>query len=1021
MLRLVLLALLVSGLSIAQTITGSISGVVRDSSGRSVPAATVTAEDAEHGVSRAASTVINGAYRITALPPGSYTLTVSARDMQSVRAGTIEVMVDGHATQDFTLSPGALRESVNVEAQAQGLQTESPSLGLTLERERIASLPLNRRDFLQLCLLAPGILPPVQDSELSSRGSFSMHAGGAREEFNNFTLDGSDNNDPYTNRYVLQPSVESIREFRVLSNSYSAEYGRSSGAQVNVVTRSGSNEVHATAYEYLRNRVLDARNFFEGAERPKYIRSQFGGSAGGPVVRDRAFLFANYEGLRERRGLPRLSAVPSVAERNGVMARTVLDPFTRQPLPGNRIPASRIHPLSARVLALFPLPNQDALHLAQPALADTSHNLLARADYRMGSRDDLTLRYGWGSQDLLEPFAEEVTGVPGFGNFVTNTGHNISGQHQRVWSGSTVQAVRFAFTRSFREAKQQNYLTDVNRAWGVNWLPAEPRDFGYPSIKVAGFAQVGDADQLPLGRSTDTWQVQPSVAMVRGSHVFKVGGEVRRLATDGYLDYFSRGTMTFSGALSGIGIADLLLGLPSFALQARFDNRQSLRSTAYHGFAQDEWRVLPSLNLSLGVRYEFNTPAIDPEDRMYAYVPSNARLVRVGTEGVPRSGLRADRNNFAPRLGFAWSPNGHTAVRGGYGLFFDSGMFVLNSSFYFNPPLFNTRVFFPTAASLLTLSDPFPSRGGITPPPSPNTLSPDLTSAYIQNWNFTVERQVSRAATMSIGYAGSKGTHLIRSRDLNQARPGAGVLALRRPNPAYSGLFYSESGANSSFHSLQARFDRRFARRYSVLAAYTWSKSIDDTSAFLGTKPDKNFPQDSFNYGLERARSSFDMRHRLSTAATAAWAGFELRGILSAQAGQPFTPLLRFDNSNTGNAGSIFGNDRPDLLRNPRLETRTPERWFDTAAFAIPRQYTFGSAGRNIVDGPGLFNLDFGVSRRFPIGDRWSITADVQAFNLTNTANFDMPERFADEPANFGRIFSAKAPRQVQIGLRAGF
>jgi hypothetical protein len=856
---------------------------------------------------------------------------------------------------------------------------------------------------------------------LRSRGSFSRHAGGAREEFNNFTLDGSDNNDPYTNRYVLQPPVEGIREFRVLSNSYSAEYGRASGAQVNVVTRSGSNEFHGAAYEYLRNRVLDARNFFEGAARPKYIRNQFGGSIGGPVVHDRGFFFANYEGLRERRGFPRLSAVPSLAERSGEMTRTVLDPFTRQPFPGNRIPSSRIHPLASRVLALFPLPNQGALHLAQPVLSDTSHNLLARGDLRMTSRDDLTIRYGWGSQDLLEPFAEEVTDVPGFGNFVTNTGHNISVQHQRIWSGSTVQTTRFAFTRSFREARQQNYLSDVNREWGISWLPANPRDFGYPTIKVAGFAQVGDPDQLPLGRTTDTWQLQPILAAVRGSHSVRFGGEIRRMATDGYLDYFSRGTMTFSGALSGVGVADLLLGLPSFALQARFDNRQSLRTTAYHAFLQEDWRVSPALNVSLGVRYEYNTPAVDPEDRMYAYVPSSRSLVQVGTQGVPRAGLRPDRNNFAPRIGFAWSPDQRLTLRAGYGMFFDSGMFVVNSSFYFNPPLFNTRVFFPTATSLLSLSDPFPSRGGITPPPSPNTLSPDVTSAYIQNWNFTVERQVSRSTTMMVGYAGSKGTRLIRSRDLNQARPGAGVLALRRPDPAYGGLFFSESGANSGFHSLQSQIDRRFARRFSVLSAYTWSKSIDDTSAFLGTKPDKNFPQDSFNYALERARSSFDMRHRLSTAASASIAGFELRAILAAQTGQPFTPLLRFDNSNTGNTGSIFGNDRPDLIGNPRLDGRTPQRWFDTSAFAMPRQYTFGSAGRNIVDGPGFVNLDFGISRRFALGERWSLTADAQAFNLTNTAHFDMPERYADETANFGRIFSAKAPRQVQFGLRIGF
>jgi hypothetical protein len=1001
----------------AQAVTGSIQGVVADSAGRVVPGADVVARDVDRGTERRTKSMADGGYRIAELAPGSYRVSASGVELRAAPAD-VSLTVDQRLRVDLVLEPGVVRESVTVSARADAVE---PSLGLTLDRAQIASLPLNRRDFLQLCLLAPGVLPPVQDSELSSRGSFAMHAGGAREEFNNFTLDGADNNDPYTNRYVLQPSVESIREFRVLTNAYSAEYGRSAGGQVNVVTRSGTNEWHGAAYNYLRNRVLDARNFFEAAERPAFARNQFGGSVGGPVRRDTAFVFANYEGLRERRGLPRLSAVPSLAERGGQMSRPVVDPFTRQPFPGNRIPAARFHPLASRVLALFPEPNAGGLHRAQPSLAETSHNLLARYDHNPGARDTLAVRYGWSSQDLLEPFAEEVTDVPGFGNVVVNTGHNISAQHQRVWSASLVQATRFTFTRSFREARQQNHGVDAGKLWGVGWLPAQPRDFGYPSIKVAGFAQVGDVDQLPLGRTTDTWQAQPSLAWVRGAHALKWGGEVRRIATDGYLDYFSRGTMTFSGALSGVGIADLLLGLPSFALQSQFDNRQSLRSTAIHAFAQDEWRASRRLTLSLGVRYELAPPAIDPADRMYTFVPSTGRLAQVGSGGVPRAGIRADRNNLAPRVGLAWSPTDRWTVRTGYGLYFDSGMFVVNSAFYFNPPLFNVRVFFPTATSLITLADPFPARGGIVPPPSPNTISPDAVSSYLQQWNLTVDRRVSASTLVGLGYAGSKGTHLVRSRDLNQPRPGPGPVAARRPNPAFSGIFFSETGANSSFHSMQARLERRLSRRLGGLASYTWSKSIDDTSAFLGTRADKNFPQDSSNFGLERARSSFDTRHRATAAGTLALAGMEWRGILAAQSGQPFTPLLRFDNSNTGNSGSIFGNDRPNLLRDPRLAHRSPDRWFDTSAFAVPGPFAFGSAGRNVVVGPGLVNLDLGVSRRFRLGERWSITLDAQAYNVANTAHFDLPERWADEPATFGRIFSAKAPRQLQFGLRLGF
>ncbi len=1008
--KLALAALMLGAITIAaaQTVTGTIFGVV-------VPGgATVTVSEASRGFSRSAVCDATGNYRFAGLAPGRYAVNAAAPKLASATA-RVELNADGRLQLNFDLSSNA---AVEVRETLKAVDPESPALGFTLDRDRIEKLPLNRRDFLQLSLLLPGVLPPVQDSELSSGGSFAMHAGGAREEFNNFTLDGADNNDPYINRFVLQPSLESIREFKILTNSYSAEYGRTAGAQVNVVTRGGSNEWHGSAYEYLRNRVFDARNYFDGANRLGYTRNQFGGALGGPVRKDRAFFFANYEALHERRIFSRLAVTPTAAERSGDLsarAQPVLDPFTRQPFPGNRIPAARIHPLAPRVLELYNRP-------VTPQLREGSHNLITRYDHNLSARDALTIRYGWGSQNLLEPFAQETTDVPGFGNYSDNNGHNLAAQHQRVWSAATVQTTRLAYTRSFRNSRPLNHQTNVGALWGVNWLNVTPRSYGYPTIKVTGYSQVGDADNLPLERTTGIWQAHEAVAVQRGRHAIKLGGEYRRVATDGFLDYFGRGSLTFSGALSGGSpIADLLLGFPSFGLQSQFDNRQSLRTSAYDLFAQDDWRITPRLNLSLGLRYEFNSPPVDPADRMYIFNPSTNRLNQVGTNGFTRSGLRADRNNFAPRLGLAWTPRPGWVVRSGYGLFYDSSMLVVNSSLYFNPPLFTVRAFFPTATSLITLADPFPVRGGITPPASPNTISPDIVAGSLHQWNLTVERQLSSAMTLTAAYAGSKGTHLTRSRDLNQARPGAGNVALRRPNLAYGGIFFSESTGNSNFHSMQWNLDRRLARGFSVMTSYTWSKSIDDTSAFLGTRPDKNFPQDSLNYSAERALSSFDMRHRFVTAPLWTWRGFEFRGIFTAQTGQPLTPLLRLDNSNSGNSGNIFGNDRPDVLRSPRLSTRTPERWFDTSAFAIARPFTFGSAGRNIVTGPGYINLDAGLSRRIRLTERLHITLDAQAFNLSNTAHFDMPERYADEPALFGRILSAKAPRQIQFGLRLGF
>jgi len=398
----------------------------------------------------------------------------------------------------------------------------------------------------------------------------------------------------------------------------------------------------------------------------------------------------------------------------------------------------------------------------------------------------------------------------------------------------------------------------------------------------------------------------------------------------------------------------------------------------------------------------------------------------VGTDGESRSGLKPDRDNLSPRVGFAWTPAEAWVVRGGYGVYYDEGMLVVNSSLYFNPPFFGVQLAFPTATSLVKLSDPFAK--GFPAAPSPNTLSPDLTTGYLQHWNLAVERQLSASSVLSVAYAGSKGTDLIRSRDLNQPAPAPGPVAARRPYPGFGGIFFTDSGGNSNFHALEVSLDRRLARHVSALLAYTFSKSIDDTSAFLGTKPDKNFPQDSSNFHGERALSSFDVRQRFTAAyiyeipGHALWSrNFELRGIVTAQSGQPFTPILRTDNSNTGNMGGIFGSDRPDVLHDPNLSQRTPERWFDTTAFAVAPRYHFGSAGRNILEGPALASFDLALERRFAIRERASLSFDAEAFNLFNRTNFDLPERIADDPATFGRIFSAKAPRQIQFALRLTF
>ncbi len=1018
---------------LAQVNTGSVSGYILDPSKRAIPGATVTLEDTTRSLTRTFQTGAAGYYEFEGLPPAQYRLSVNAASFAQTATQPFRVEVDRRQRLDLALTLAPRGEKIVVTAGTMA-GSDSSDLGAVLDQNLVDGLPLNERDFLQLALLLPGTTTPVEGSQLSTRGGFAMHVNGGREENNNFLLDGVDNNDSDTRGYVLQPSVDAIQEFKIATNSYSAEYGVASAGQVNVVTRSGGNEFHGSAYDYLRNRDLDARNFFDGSDKPQFIRNQFGAATGGPVLKNSTFFFASYEGLREDQGQTQLGTVPTAAVRSGNLSSlgtVVTDPFSGQPFPGNIIPPSRISPYAADILALFPQPNLPGAsgnYLGNPIGTNIQNEATGRIDRQVTANSELTFRYSYGRQNLFEPYAENQTELPGFGDFVFDRGHNALIHYQQALSPRTINSVLIGFNRAVRQIFAQNYTTNVNQLWGVDYLPTVPRDFGYPGVSVTGYSRVGDVISLPIDRADNTYQASDNLTLIRGANSIKIGTDFRDLQLNGYIEVYSRGQIDFTGALSGTGIGDLLLGLPTLGIQSKYTGPQTLRSKSWSGYFQDDWKVTRNLTLNLGLRYEYDSPATDPTNRMATFDFQTGQTVQVGTDGFSRSGTRPKKDDFAPRVGFAWSPIPHTAIRGGYGIYYDSGMFVVNSSLYFNPPYFTTSVYFPSATSLITLANPFASANGFVPPAALSIISPDFLPAYVQHWNLNIQREIERVGTLSVAYAGSKGTHLPRSLDINQPFPGPGAVESRAPYPAFSNILMTESGGDSEYQSLQITFNRQLASRLSLLAAYTFSKSIDDTSAFLPTMADQNFPQDSHNYRLERALSSFDTPNRATLAlvyripGSSRWTrGFEASSILTVQSGQPFTPMLSTDNSNTGNSGGNFGVDRPNVLFNPTLSNPTPQEWFNTAAFAIPAQYTWGDAGRNILRGPGLASLDVAVRRRFPLRDRATLTTEVQLFNSLNRANFNLPDAFADQPLTFGKIFSAKDPRQIQFALRLAY
>ncbi len=1023
----------------AQVNTGTLAGYVLDPSDKSIPGASITIENVSRAWTRTVQSSIAGYYEFTGLAPAEYRISVEASSFAPLKTRAIRVEVDERVRLDLRTSIAGQKTQVEIHAEVSAVQRDSGEAGAVLDQDLIRGLPLNQRDFLHLALLLPGVAPPVEGSQLSTRGTFAMHSNGGREEANNFLLDGADNNDTDTRGYVLEPSADAIQEFKIATNSYSAEYGSAGAGQVNIITRGGTNEFHGTAWDYLRNRDLDARNFFDGGSKPHFIRNQFGVGAGGAAIRNTTFVYASFEGLRENQGLTQLGTVPTAAVRTGDLSSLGVEvdsPFTGDPFPGATIPKSLISPHAAQVLALFPLPNlpgSSGNFLGNPIGTGNQNQGTIRVDQKVTATSQLMARYSYGRRDLFEPFAENQNELPGFGDYSFDRGHNALLHFEQSLSPLAMNSILVGFNRAVRRIYAQNYTTNVNQLWGVSYLPVSPRDYGYPGISVNGYSRVGDVAPTPIDRTDNTLHLADNLTIIRGAHTLRTGAEFRALQLNGYIEVYSRGQMNFTGALTGLGIGDLLMGLPTLDIKSTYTGPQTLRSKSFSGYVQDDWKASRTLTLNAGLRYEYDSPATDPTNRMATFDFAKGQTVPVGTNGFSRSGTRGWKGGFGPRLGFAWSPLRNTVVRGGYGIYYDAGMFIVDSSQYFNPPFFTISVYFPSETSLITLANPFATTNGFVPPAALSILSPNFKPAYAQHWNLNLQRDVEKAGVFSIAYAGAKGTQLPRSLDVNQPFPGASDLSERAPYPAFSNILETESGGNSEYHSLQVSFKRRLSHGVSALASWTWSKSIDDTSAFLPTSSDQNFPQNSHNYRLERALSSFDARNLASAAfvwevpAASGMAlrkftrNFELSGILSAQSGRPFTPELSSDNSNTGNSGGNFGIDRPNVLRSPSLANPSPREWFNTNAFAVPQPYTWGNAGRNILTGPGLVTADLSLRRSFALREQLKLTAEAQSFNSLNRANFNQPDAFADQPLTFGRIFSARAPRQIQVALRLSF
>lgn len=1045
-------ALLAAGFCFGQQPDGRIQGQVLDPSGAAVEGASVTVEQTNTGSSRTTMAGRDGLYAVPALASGQYTVSVERAGFQTTRSAPITLGIGDRAQVDFDLELETAQGSVAVSARVSAVDTSDAAIGNVIPNRFITNLPLNGRNFLQLLLLVPGASPAPTGSPGSERGRFSFQSNGSREATNTFVYDGVYSMNPVLNSFSFTPSVDAVEEFRIQTSNSEATVGRNSGGQVSVATKRGTNEWHGTVFEFLRNDRFDARNFFSRPQDPvpALRRNQFGTSVGGPIAKNRLFLFGNYEGLRETRATTRTTNVPTELERQGDFSASAgsppIDFLARQPYPNGRLPF--LHPVGQGVASLYPSPNRSSVgqnFVAAPEGTDRTERVHARVDDRFGGVNS-AFRYSFADSDRREPYAaQQFSSVPGYGNDLSERGHHLMFATTVAPGPVYVWENRIGINRFSNRTIHQNSGANLNNQIGVPDFATRDIDRGLSFFQVTGFSSLGGEFNNPQVTDMSTFQYSSTVSESRGRHLRQYGVEYRTLSQDGFRNVLARGSLYFTDrAFTQNALADLLFGLPSYTLAARSDNEQAVRAQALNLFATDTWRVAPDLTLSLGLRYEFNGPPTDANDAAAIFDPASAGIVQLGTGGVPRGGYRRDLNNFAPRIGLAYRPGGSNdlVLRAGWGLHYNSAHLATGQGIYFNPPFFQSFLFFPSQQAPLSITDPWPQGQNAPIPPGVTTYDRNLRTTYAQQWNFTVQTEVFESAILSVGYNGSRGTKLIGARDINQPAPSL-MQPNYRPLPTFSDISLIASAFDSNYHSLQTQFQCRLQTGLTGLFSYTWSKSIDNGSNFFPSAGDANYPQDSNNVAAERARSSFDTPHRFSGSfvydlpfgpgktwgsglrggAATLLGGWQVNGIITLQAGQPYTVALpgELDNSNTGRSSYGWGaGDRPDVTGNPNRSKPDPEMWFDPSAFVQPQYGTFGNAGRNIVSGPGTTNLDFSLLKHAKIGEAATLQFRAEFFNTFNTPNFLNPNIFYGTPG-FARILAARDGRELQFGIKLIF
>lgn len=1031
--------------------TVTIFGTVTDSSGAVVPGVRIVVRNVQTGLERETQANATGNYVVSQLPVGVYTVTSAADGFKSATQEGIRVQVDENRRVDFRLELGAVTESITVASAVAQVETREGTLKEVVDAERIVELPLNGRNAIELQYLVAGV---SRRTDVGQQQNSSVSINGSRTNANNYTLDGGDNHDPYFNSPAAFPNPDALQEFSIQTNSYSADRGRNAGIFMSAVTKSGTNEFHGSLFEFLRNEKLNARNFFAN-DVPPFKRNQYGGTLGGPIVRNKLFFFTSYQGTRERSAPGSITAtVLSEAQRQGdfseLLPRVLNDPDGGV-FPGNVIPQQRLHPAAVGFLdAFIPLPNRDGnLYSFASQQSVDDEQWIGKIDYSLSDANRLYGRLMYNFNDTRQA----VGNVPGFLAGIEYTNWSLVASDTHVFSPTVLNTATFTFTDIDRV---QIPIVPNNLTWmdlGANFTRATEGD--YPAAyatNVQGYFNA--SSRFPLNHFRQNYAFANTLSINRGRHFLRIGGELRRSMLDLQELFQCDPSLVFRNQFTGDAAADFVLGRPSQVQQIAETSNQP-RGWEVAAFVQDDWKVSQRATLNLGFRWEPYLPFVDVTDKFSQvrlgfqstrFSTAPAGVAYAGDPGISRAIVKKRWAGLGPRLGFAYDlfGNGMTALRGGYGIFYSKirqqahNQISNNQPFSLhltinNPPLGLNNPYSETG-------NPFPFRAPATAEEAQNyqwvlpmetrQWDPDFRNAIVQQWNFNLQQQVAGSYVITAAYVGSKGNHLYMT---NEGNPGIfgrpGNLNQRRPlYPTFGPITNMSSQGNSTYHALQLTLNKRLTHGFTILTNYTFGKLLDDASG------DGDTPANPWNIAAEKGHSDFDITHRF--VASYIWqlpalrsqhpfvrhvlGGWETNGIVTLESGQWLTVSSGQDRSASGVNG-----DRADVVGDWRLSgDRTKDeqlaRWFQTDAFVVNAPGTFGNAGRNSITGPGQVEITFGVFKSISITESHRLQFRAEIFNLFNHVNLGNPN-MNRSAGNFGKITSAGSPRVTQLALKYMF